>query len=549
VAVQVFISYARNDDQLPRGFEGKQGFVTYLHNQLEYEFKEFGNPRPRLWRDTHAIDGGDAFGPVIEENLDKSDMLLVVLSRNWLDSSWCREELERFGRRWRQSEGLDRARERIVFLSKHHIPIANRPELLQGKTGFDFYVFDQEAGQRHEEEFFKRGEPRDGRYFDRVAAVASYLWRYAERLTNASSSIPEKEPEKQDNRGSPRIGKSGAGGSVIDDEPGGSATANGRDPNSKPAPSRIVYVAKPAADMRQAYERVVAELEGRGFGVVPEKGAAIPSDEKATSFIDAALKSADLSIHLLGEKEGYRPEDADAPIMPLQLARAAARPAAKGDRPFYRIIWAPRSLAAEDESETAVSIRDPLAVVEKFGAQLPSDKIDGDSLSKFVDFLIQHVDRTTMPSDDFDRLEADMRVYVYHQRQDFDYARLVKNRLRERQIDILPTVFEGDAAQIDALHRNHLKECDGVVLVWARAPDSWVYARSRELRSWLELGRKREFAVRGLIAAPPPGDEKKDMLDFPPRKEIDITIDVTKFDDPPPEAIDKLIKAVRPAAP
>jgi len=42
-------------------------------------------------------------------------------------------------------------------------------------------------------------------------------------------------------------------------------------------------------------------------------------DSSATSFIDTALKEAEIAIHLLGEKAGAAPED-QLPIVKLQLA-------------------------------------------------------------------------------------------------------------------------------------------------------------------------------------------------------------------------------------
>ena len=49
---QIFLSYARDDDLLPPNLPpGKQasGFVTALHNQLLYEFRNQGGERPELW--------------------------------------------------------------------------------------------------------------------------------------------------------------------------------------------------------------------------------------------------------------------------------------------------------------------------------------------------------------------------------------------------------------------------------------------------------------------------------------------------------------------
>jgi hypothetical protein len=62
------------------------GFVTFLHEQLLYEFQNLGEPRPVLWRDTRGIERGDQFEPLIEEAIAAS-LLLVVRAVAELDGS------------------------------------------------------------------------------------------------------------------------------------------------------------------------------------------------------------------------------------------------------------------------------------------------------------------------------------------------------------------------------------------------------------------------------------------------------------------------------
>ncbi|MEI7790273.1 MAG: hypothetical protein WCJ15_03765 [Alphaproteobacteria bacterium] len=73
---QIFLSYALDDDLLPPGKQAS-GFVTALHNQLLYEFRNQGDERPELWREIHAIDRGDQFASVIEDQIKNSDILLA----------------------------------------------------------------------------------------------------------------------------------------------------------------------------------------------------------------------------------------------------------------------------------------------------------------------------------------------------------------------------------------------------------------------------------------------------------------------------------------
>src|ERR1700741_2858158 len=116
--VQIFISSARDDEARPPGAPDSLGFVTTLHDQLLFEFKRLGHPRPKLWRDTKSIEKAHQFEPRLEEAIKKSSLLLVVLSKNWMASEWCRRELETFAEHWR---GDPRLRERIIVASKRHV--------------------------------------------------------------------------------------------------------------------------------------------------------------------------------------------------------------------------------------------------------------------------------------------------------------------------------------------------------------------------------------------------------------------------------------------
>jgi hypothetical protein len=521
---QIFISYARDDDAAPpdlnRG-EAK-GFVTSLHEQLLYEFQELGQPRPKIWRDTRGIDPGDQFEPLLDEAIAASSLLLVVLSRNWLTRPYCLRELEGFARRWNK-EGDRALRQRLVVVAKHYVDPQRRPSLLQGQEGFSFFALDAEAEAGQEHEFFARGAIRDPRYQDRVRDLGCYLWRSAARLDNAAQGAPVTT----------------------------AGTAKSPAPQTT---GRTIYLAKPAQDMRAAYGRLVDELQGRGYAVVPSPTEEIPNDASATEFVDKALAAAELSVHLLGEKAGYAPEDAE-PIVKLQLTRAAARVPAEADgsdawsRSFRRIIWATRVVEDVTASGECKAERDPLAVLAKFNRQLATDKVEGDSLSKFVDFFFQHLDRTAPPREVLEEIKADSKVYVYHRPEDTDYALTIAKALQQRQVEPVLPALEGDAAELSAFHRQNLLDCDAVVLCWASASEVWARVTSRELKNWRDLGRDSQFACRGLVTGPPSGDRKKAYVQLPPRNEIDVVVDLMGDDSPSPEALDPLVQGARPKPP
>ncbi len=75
--------------------------------------------------------------------------------------------------------------------------------------------------------------------------------------------------------------------------------------------------------------------------------------------------------------------------MPFQLARAAAE---AGARPsFYRLIWAPNVMPT-------LAPRDPFKVLSRFGVELPSDQIDGDTAARFNEYVLQRLDNKAAKS-------------------------------------------------------------------------------------------------------------------------------------------------------
>jgi hypothetical protein len=340
-AVQIYVSYARNDDASPPGSREAKGVVALLCDALEFDFRRYEEPHPLLWRDKRGIGLGDTLETVTANAIAKSDIFLIVLSRNWLASRYCRQELELWIRNWR-STGIpsETIEQRIVVAPLHRIPAEQLPAVLQGRQGFEFFSVDPQSRDGNEQRFFAGGEIRDARYFfQRIRELASFLGQTARRLASGSDGI-----------------------------------------------SATVYLAKPASDMREAYVTLAGELRGRGYNVVPAVDTDIPSDPSAESFIDALLAKATFSIHLLGDRPGFAPEGSE-PIVRLQLARAAVR-AAQARNSFRRIIWAP--VVWTDDVSSVSSSRDPLAVLAKFGSPLQEDRVDGDDLSTFVNSLAGH---------------------------------------------------------------------------------------------------------------------------------------------------------------
>ncbi|MBI1981648.1 MAG: toll/interleukin-1 receptor domain-containing protein [Methylocystis sp.] len=88
---QAFFSYARADAVLdPKLFEA-------FSNELAARVTgKLVNAKLSVWRDTHKIETGDQWNATIEQALKASQLLIVMLSPNWLKSDYCRKEFDVF---------------------------------------------------------------------------------------------------------------------------------------------------------------------------------------------------------------------------------------------------------------------------------------------------------------------------------------------------------------------------------------------------------------------------------------------------------------------
>ncbi len=306
---------------------------------------------------------------------------------------------------------------------------------------------------------------------------------------------------------------------------------------------RTVFVARPAEDMWQGYIRIVDELKNRGFAVVPDSD--IPKEDGAVDFIDHAIEAAELSVHLLGEKRGYAPGEEDH-IVRLQLSRAARR-ISPGGSPnqdnFRRIVWAPKILEATAASAPeSPAERDPLAVLERFGEQLASDKVLGENLIRFVEYLHIYLDKTRPRASIAltAELEAGAKIFIDHDEEDIDYADELAIALQERSLTPLLPTFDGKPSLRTAQNRRYLQECAAVALCWGQTTEAWVMAEASKLDQWRRAGRRDE-CVATLLAAPPTHRYKQRRLRIKPPG-IDRVVDMTDVDKPTPTDLDAWLR-------
>jgi hypothetical protein len=355
----IFVSYSRPDNYAPPDSGPLKGFVDYLLRAIKWRLMEMGVPDAVFWVDRSKIEPGDRWSDAIEEALNRADLFVVIVTENYLRSSWWIKEVHAIKERASKLPAPPGWEHRIFRVDKHKVPEHKLPEILRKIQTVQFYREDLDA--KKIDEFFWGGKVRlTDEYDNAIDRLASAI---AKRLQELQIQF---KPQRQRHQGE-----------VNDTRQNGP----------------VIFVAKPAPDMLENYRRIVTELHGHGFRVVPAPDAN-PNDwgeEEIRSAVVSALAKAEVSIHLLGDRPGRM----DLVSMQLRAAAEKAKTAAEENKRkpgFERLIWAPAVLLAPDD-EAPREPRDPFEVLDQFGQWVESDQLFSDTYANFRRDVLQRLAR------------------------------------------------------------------------------------------------------------------------------------------------------------
>jgi TIR domain len=373
----VFISYARADDEKPPFDDTAQGWVAFFWQQLRFELTNAGVNQAKLWLDRYDIDPAEDFTEKIDAALREARLIIPILSPNWVSRSWCQRELERF---------LElKSKDCIVLVKKRELPEQDIPAPLRNRQGYNFFRKEPGKGVH---EFYWRGLKEEAAYFDEVRRMADWI---SERMR--ANAQPVK--------------------------------------SARATSGRSIYVAAPADELRDPWQRLVNDLKGAGYVVLPAEAWLPDTALQADEAVRAALGRCEVSVHLLGTTEGMKPEGSDEGIVRRQLR--LAREHAGGFPSFLRILWAPKWLPEHPK-------RDPFEVVNRFGTVLKGEEVYAEEVTDLSQWLRGRLDERTKP----EMLDPEQLLLVAGgSADDDDLVNILANRLQSDEIKVKP-LFAGN---------------------------------------------------------------------------------------------------------
>ena len=137
----LFISYAHTDNEpdLP----GEKGWVELFHMVLQSMLNKRLKGRAEIWRDTQ-LQGNDRFKQEIYKQFPQTAIMLSLISPSYLDSKWCRDEVNEFVKAAEKTGGIT-INEKARILRVEILPPDKEtdydvlPSIVHEQIGYPFY--------------------------------------------------------------------------------------------------------------------------------------------------------------------------------------------------------------------------------------------------------------------------------------------------------------------------------------------------------------------------------------------------------------------------
>jgi len=444
---EVFISYAHADDQ--EMVKGAKGWVTTFADLLEKSVFPTGERGKRVWMD-HRLESQRSVDSALAERLESAHCFVAMMSPRYLESSWCRDEMDGFIQR-RGGTAADRVF--VVETKPTDRSLWHSAARSLGRKQF----WAQDFGDAWPTTLgWPVPQADDRQYWNRLNDLAHAL---KAQLGVAQAPAPMAA----------------------------SAAARAR--------LRRVWIADPTDAVSDQWDALSAALRQAGADVLPAAMGQYPLAAEATfqAALAADLDHADLLVQLFGPHPGRKPAWSASPFSRLQAERALAVAAQRG---LTYLTWRPPDVVLDD-------------IANEDHRQL----ITGSSACNFADLQARVIGMLKPPGSDPARAvpaalgngEA-LTICVNADTPDRDLGERIRDLLfDEFEVDVnlaAPPLPDQLPAQWRLNYEQQLQQSHGLVIVYGQTPASWVQAEVQAAKKTLALARRGVWGAV-LDGAPP----------------------------------------------
>lgn len=186
----IFVSYAHVDNAPFAGAE--KGWVTTLIGELKNQLgRKLGRSEAySLWMD-YELRGNEPLTPDINEQLSNCATFLLIFSRGYLQSRWCRLEMNTF---LALSGGSSSGR--IFMIEPDFISPEEKPSEFQDLLGYPFWIKNSDTGRTNTLGIPKPNPSQQPEYYQKLNELASDL---TSKLNQLRDEILATQPQEESN--------------------------------------------------------------------------------------------------------------------------------------------------------------------------------------------------------------------------------------------------------------------------------------------------------------------------------------------------------------
>jgi hypothetical protein len=437
----IFVSYTHVNNQAA---DGPPGWVDQFVTRLKFALAQKLPRRDpfRIWID-QGLRGNEPVTAEIEKALQGAAVLVVVLSGAYLDSTWCRDELDLF-RKVIAGRPRDQWRIFVVMYER----VVELPQELRDRNGYRFY---HEPANGPSSMPLKPNGSTEEPYEREIHRLAEDLAHELKELRQVADRLSTSRPDL--------------------------------------APSKPVFLAYATDELNEDRDRVANFLTRNGVGVLPES-LDVGDEQKFREAITRDLARSGLFVQLLSRSIPKRPGFSKS-FVAIQHECAESTPRLK------RMLW-------RDTGLDLTKVTDPALLTLLRSPHLMTESLEDfqDEVLKAVRELTKAEEARRHRTGE----SVHAKVFVHWDRPDEDLAKDVIKALKlQGKVDLikpipgLPTLAE----RLEDLREN-VYHCDGMLLIFGESHSLW--AKSQILYSHEEIRRKRKRRppVIGIYEGPPP---------------------------------------------
>lgn len=446
----IFISYAHIDNE---AFGGRR-WVDEFHEALRVAVQHYLGARPVIWRDP-KLSGNDVFSNEIEDSLKNSAIFLPILSPGYLNSAWCRSELDSFVNVAGGVSGLRvENKTRLTKVVKTPVERESLPRSLRDIIGYKFFEID-EASTKVRDYLLDEALRNRGAYLETIDDIAQDIAKVLKLIA-------------------------------------------GKTQHNLSQPFGVVYLAEATSDVDEFRKRLKRELQDRSYLVLPDESLPTTPLELEAA-VEGYLSRADLYVQLFGDYYGTSFEQEARSRQALQYDVAKARFTNSNGALLWR---APESVVSDHRQREFLD-----RVVHDLDGGFdflacPLEELKSAVLDRFES---RKAPAQPTPGQDV------QRIYLVCDESDKEKVRPLRSLIDEQGFEPLMPSFNRkiDPSEIRQAHLNNVETCDAMLIYWGEGDEDWLQVKLSELRKAPAIRKGARLRASGIYIADPPNADKQ----------------------------------------